>query len=576
MLETKAISVYACLALLLSLLCSTTGKSAHQPLSNKRQHDIDAELTDCLVQHSIPFVDPDRNSTAVYFQAAQSDNVRFHFHPMAIAFPGSTAQVSQVVKCARENGNVQTVARSGGHSFAGYSSGGQDGALIVDLANMTSIAPDLRKGTVTVQPGARLGDVIKALWQQGKRGTSHGTCPTVGIGGHALCGGFGPTSRKWGMTTDNIVGATVVLANGTAVQTSQDQQAHLFWGLRGAGSYFGIVTELTIKTFDVDHPTTFLEYRWTSSLQNLDDMIKLLEGIQSFALWDKLPAELGFHIQARPPGRNDPPGGTIAVHMRGLFLGPKDILRRQIMPQLWRELESRGLPGQPDSIIERESSYLHVMEDWDDFGSPSDKLDTIAERARHNNFVQRTSLTLGQRGFSSNGFETLLRAFWQQADDERTGRSARRANMPHNQFWNWNVYLELYGGANNRLRDDDVRSQSSLVHRDGLWLIQASVGTYEDVPLVHAAYAHLLRVNTAIIQALQQDHIQRGSFSCYIDPTLEEWKSLYYGNAVTQLTQLKYDVDPTNLFRTPQSLIETPSAISSSDVNWVGNVHPLP
>lgn len=548
---------------------------------------------ECLLESSIDYVSAQRNDSKTYYEASQSDNTRFHFHPLAIAFPVSSEQVSAAVKCAAQHGNTQTVARSGGHSFAGHSSGGQDGALIIDLKNMSAIHPDASKGVARIEPGARLGDVVKALWNDGKRGTAHGTCPTVGVGGHGLCGGFGPTSRKWGMMVDNMVEAQVVLADGSMVRASQNENSELWWGLRGAGSFFGIVTEYTLQTYKADTPMTFMEYRWTKSLRSVLDAVELMHAIQIFASLPSIPSELGFHVQAQQPGSDDPPGGTLAVHMRGLYMGPVDELRRNVLPGLWDEIKRRGLSdAKPDAVVERETSYLHVMEDWDDFGKPGDKLDTLAERMRRNNFVQRTSLAMGQKGFSKAGFRSILDGLWQWAvERERAAAvlktqssstsSNRKKQIDKDEYWVWNIYFEFYGGQHNRLRDADLTRASSLVHRDALWLIQSSVGSFANVPLLHAAYAFLHKLDTSVITALQRDGIERRSFRCYADATLKDWKHLYYSTALPRLEALKRSVDPTNLFRTPQSLIDTPRADSSGaaltkDPDWSAHVHPLP
>lgn len=537
----------------------------------------EAALTDCLLASSITFVDSARNTSKMYFEAAQGDNVRFHFHPLAIAYPATAEQVSMVVQCAAKNGHVPTVARSGGHSFAGFSSGGQDGALIVAMGRMDVIQSDAKLGLATVQPGARLGDIVKKLWTDGKRGTPHGTCPTVAMGGHALCGGFGPTSRHWGMATDNVVEAEVVLANGSMVRASQHENAELWWGLRGAGSYYGIVTRFTMQTYHVDHATVHMEYRWTASLKSLDDVVHLMQAIQDFALAEHLPSALGFHVQAQPPSRHDPPGGIVAVHLRGMYLGSLMTLRSSVLPSLWDALQRKGLPGKPDASVEKETSYLHVMEEWDDFGKPENKLDTMAERARHNNFVQRTFLTIGQRGFSAGGFRTIFQGLWQRSVDEAEGRLKDRKNAQHSRYWNWNIYFELFGGAQNRLREADLTQASVMAHRNALWLIQASVGAYEDAPLAHVAYAFLHHLQRAVLHAFHADKLERRSFSCYIDATLDDWKSLYYGDVVPRMVALKQAVDPMNLFRTPQSLIRTPASPSlPNEGPWLKHVHPLP
>lgn len=530
----------------------------------------------CMQNEGVKFLDAVRNDSTLFWEAAQGNNQRFHYHPVAVAYPIDAKQVSIVIKCASQNGNVQVTARSGGHSFAGFSSGGQDGALIVDLANMNQTITDGPNALAHLGPASLLGDVVKALWADGKRGMPHGTCPTVGTGGHALCGGFGPTSRLWGMAADNLIEAEVVLADGSIVHASQHENEELWWALRGSGSFFGIVTKFTFSTYDASKPMTFLNYRWTSSLKNVDDVVKLIEGAQAFATKGSMPAGLGWHLQAQEPHEGDPPEGILAIHMRGMYSGPKDVYHQTVIPPFWKELKKRGLPEKPDSIVEKEMTYLQMMGEWDDFGKPDHKLDTLAERTQRNNFIARTSLSMGQRGFSNKGLKTILDPLWERASAAKNGSIAKDKE----DYFAYNVYFEMFGGTNARHRDADLVKKSSLVHRDALWLIQSSVATYLGAPLAHSAHQYLEMIDSALIKAFKEDKVDRKSYSCYADATLTDWKELYYGSALPRLVALKKKLDPTNLFRNTQSLIDTPimSPEHTLLVQKDGlrtNVHPL-
>lgn len=139
------------------------------------------------------------------------------------------------------------VARSGGHSYAAYGLGGQDGALVVDLSNLTSVSVDTSSGVAAVQTGSKLGDMAQAIWTQGQRTLPHGTCAfvshsrdpvkladslgleQVGVGGHAAYGGYGLYGRTAGLLLDRMVSADIVLANGTAVTVSNTSNPDIFW-----------------------------------------------------------------------------------------------------------------------------------------------------------------------------------------------------------------------------------------------------------------------------------------------------------------------------------------------------------
>lgn len=155
-------------------------------------------------------------------------NLRCQPKPLAVVYPLNAGEVSTVVKVAAKYG-VPVQARSGGHSYGSYSLGGRDGALVVDLGEMNSVVVDQKTWKATIGGGTKLKEVTNGLFEQGKRTIAHGTCPQVGIGGHATVGGQGPLSRQYGLTLDHVVEAEVVLADGTVVTANEKTYADLFF-----------------------------------------------------------------------------------------------------------------------------------------------------------------------------------------------------------------------------------------------------------------------------------------------------------------------------------------------------------
>lgn len=528
-------------------------------------------------------MDAERTPSDEFWDASQSENLHYHYTPSAIAQPGSAADVQAAVRCAAAAGDVAVSARSGGHSFAGFGSGGQDGSLIIDMAELSSITLGTGSNPLAeVESGARLGDVIKELWEQGKRAVPKGklsslcaaakltlvfhhsgTCPAVGVGGHALCGGFGPSSRRWGMTADNIVAADVVLADGSLVRASATENAELWWALRGAGVFFGIVTKFTFSTYDASQPFTFIEYCWSPALHKPEDLTALVLGLQAYASDPKFPSELGFYLQFQKPAKADPKGGTLAVHMRASYGGSLASFKPHA-DRLWQELARKGI-GMADAITEREVDYITLMQEWDDFGAPGHKLDTQAQRLVHSNFIARTVLTLGQRGFSQKALQPVMEHLWKSASAlPQTSRARKYAG---------GVEMEMFGGANARHAAADVVRQTSFPHRDGLWLIQFSVDVAKSGSVPPGGFQWLSRIDELTRAALEQDGIKRASYSCYADPHLSdrEWKELYYGSSVPRLVDLKHKLDPNNLFRNPQSLGKR----VDTQLNVAGEAHRL-
>ncbi|KLU86886.1 hypothetical protein MAPG_05893, partial [Magnaporthiopsis poae ATCC 64411] len=175
-----------------------------------------ASLLDCLAAKKVQFSSP---SSPSYAQLSKPYNLRMSWKPLVIVLGGSVQNVQDAVVCAALF-KVKVQARGGGHSYAAFALGGKDGSLVIDLSGLQGVTVDASSGIARVGGGVRLGNLATALYNQGRRAVSHGTCPGVGIGGHFTHGGFGFSSRAWGLALDSIVALDVVLANGTAVRAS--------------------------------------------------------------------------------------------------------------------------------------------------------------------------------------------------------------------------------------------------------------------------------------------------------------------------------------------------------------------
>lgn len=130
-------------------------------------------LADCLGNASVPI---SLLSSPNFSELAQPFNIRLPYTPAVIVLPTTSQHVSDTVKCACRFG-VKVQAKSGGHSYASYSSGGKNGSLIVDLEPLQNISVDNTTGIATVGGGVRLGNLALGIFNQAKRGLPHGTCP---------------------------------------------------------------------------------------------------------------------------------------------------------------------------------------------------------------------------------------------------------------------------------------------------------------------------------------------------------------------------------------------------------------
>lgn len=175
---------------------------------------------------------------ANYDEARTIYNAMIDKHPAMIVKCKNRDDVIAAVNFARNEG-IEVSIRSGGHSGPGLAL--VDDGLVIDLSPMKGIQVDPENKTARVEPGCTWGDVDSATHEYGLA-TVSGVLSTTGVGGLTLGGGHGYLTRKYGLTIDNLIGAEVVLADGTLVHTNKDEHPDLFWALRGGGGNFGVVT----------------------------------------------------------------------------------------------------------------------------------------------------------------------------------------------------------------------------------------------------------------------------------------------------------------------------------------------
>lgn len=168
-------------------------------------------------------------------------------HPALIVQCQGVADVVSAVNYARQH-NLQISVRGGGHNVAG--SAVSDGCLVIDLSRMRSVRVDQQKGTVRAEGGARLGDLDRQTQLFGMA-VPVGVVSATGVAGLSLNGGMGLLTRKYGLTSDNLVSADVVTADGTVLQVDEQNHPDVFWALRGGGCGFGVVTSFEFKIHPV-------------------------------------------------------------------------------------------------------------------------------------------------------------------------------------------------------------------------------------------------------------------------------------------------------------------------------------
>ncbi len=212
--------------------------------------------------------------------------------PAVIARCTTAEQIAAAVAFARAHG-LEIAVRGGGHNFAGH--GCCEGGLMIDLSQMNTVTVDPASRRAKCGGGTTWADLDAATQEHGLA-TIGGVISHTGVGGLTLGGGIGWLSREIGLACDNLVGATLVTADGQVLSVSASENADLFWALRGGGGNFGVVSEFEFALHDVGPMVNLGLFFWT-----VDRTVEALRFMRDFV--EKVPAGTGVQIV----GLNAPP-----------------------------------------------------------------------------------------------------------------------------------------------------------------------------------------------------------------------------------------------------------------------------
>ncbi len=233
-----------------------------------------------------------KQGDAGYDEARALYNAMIDKRPAAIAYCVDEADVGEAIKFGRKEG-LPIAIRCGGHNGGGL--GSVDGGLVIDLSGLSRIDVEPGARIVHVQGGALLRDLVAATHEHGLT-VPVGIIGTTGVGGLTLGGGVGHLTRCFGLTIDNLLAATVVLADGSTTSCDADHEPDLFWALRGGGGNFGVVTKFTFQC----HPaSTVLAGPVMYDLGDTQDVMRWYDGFIASA-----PESLGgfVSLMSVPPG----------------------------------------------------------------------------------------------------------------------------------------------------------------------------------------------------------------------------------------------------------------------------------
>jgi FAD/FMN-containing dehydrogenase len=268
-------------------------------------------------------------------------NGMFDRKPALIVKCSGPADVINAVNFARDN-ELLLAVRAGGHSISGQSV--CDGGMMIDLTHMNGVRVDRQRQTARVEGGALLG----ALDHESQRfglATTSGTVSHTGAAGLTLGGGLGRLARMYGLTSDNLLSADIVTADGKFLRASADENTDLFWGLRGGGGNFGIVTSLEYQL----HPFG-PEILGCTLMYSLDQARDVLKRINDFA--PKTNRELTMSgVMVMPP--NGKAFAIISATVTG------DMVKGE------KQLQPLVNFGKPLRAVVKPENYLHMQSDRD-------------------------------------------------------------------------------------------------------------------------------------------------------------------------------------------------------------------
>jgi FAD/FMN-containing dehydrogenase len=261
--------------------------------------------------------------------------------PALIARCVSNDDVRHAIDFARDN-NLLLAVRGGGHSWPGKSV--CDGGLMIDLSQMNTVTADADTQRANAQGGALLNALDTAALEKGLV-TTAGVVSHTGVGGYTLGGGFGRLNRKYGLTIDNVLGATIVTADGQVRTVTADNEPDLFWAIRGGGGNFGIVTEFVYQLHPFDRNVLSGNIIWP-----IDQAKDVLE------YYAETAADLSDEMYIGPVMAADPEAGEIMI---------MDVVYNGDPAQGEKELAGLRAIGKPivDSVQVQDYMVLQTIND---------------------------------------------------------------------------------------------------------------------------------------------------------------------------------------------------------------------
>jgi FAD/FMN-containing dehydrogenase len=441
--------------------------------------------------------------------------------PQAIVYCQDEQDVVNAVDYCREK-KVPCRPRSGRHSYEGYSSFAR-GGVIVDMSEMTSFTANSDGTEVKVGAGMRMFALYEEL---GKRGLALplATRPTVGVAGLTLGGGVGVTSRKWGLTADNLTSLRLVLWNGEKINVSQTEYPDLFWALRGGGGgNVGIVTSFTFRPHRIGKAIIFkVQFSWA-------DFDRVVARWQDWGPNADTSISCVLALVSANPLEPDPTPGVLELY--GQYTPEPDATDASIAAR-FRQLIAPMLDGFPTAATEFSDPIDSVFANRLVLGLDPDPRKVVESlRAYHKHQLYKSTSAFAMRTMTTDEIVSMRKQL------ESVPPLKMKASQPSM------VQLLCGGGAMHR----DGQPEGVTPYRKTKFILQFD-GYWTDP---QDAAPTTLWVNRFRKDAVARGYGQ-GAYINYMDRELDMNLEAFGAENHARLIRIKHRYDPHNFFDGPQ------------------------
>ncbi|WP_245156555.1 FAD-dependent oxidoreductase [Clostridium aminobutyricum] len=427
-----------------------------------------------------------------YEEARQEWNWAIQKFPIVIVYCYTIEDVSNAVCWARCHG-IGIRIRSGGHHYEGYSTG--DNILVIDVSQMKLIRLNEADNTLMVQSGVTNEQLYNYV---GSRGYPFpgGTCPTVGVAGYVLGGGWGYSSRYMGLGCDNLLELEMVNDQGNVLKVNEKCNPNLFWACKGAGGgNFGIVTSMTFQLPPKTDQVTLIGLQYVNT--------SLSTRMQFLDIWQNWLVNLDDRITINASIYNSPDRG-IGIFGKGLFYG-SSVEAAQIL-QPFEQIQGATINVQEMTFLEAVHKIQEVYPDSEKFQSTG-------------RFVDRQ--------YNMEEIKNIVELIDQRAEGSVFAT----------------VSVSALGGKIRAVNKMDT----AYYYRDAAYIISIQ-SVWED-----NQYAFLNR-NWLYQKFEYLKGITNGSYINFPYSYLIDYETNYYGENTCRLQQINKHYDPMDVFHFPQSI----------------------